>query len=123
MGIVKTLFLSFFRLALFLYSSFSFHCRVSTSFLLALLMIVAIALLHRDGMSSMLRGSVSCRFFVAGGMGVVLSGGEDRSVCCWGLACCCWWAEFRSLVRRCIRPVSDLFIGGRSFLTQWEVFV
>jgi len=49
-------------------------------------------------------------------MGEVSGGGEGRSVCCWGLDCCYRWAEFRSLVRRCICLVSDLFIGGRSLL-------
>ena len=85
-------------------------------------MIVAIALLHRDGMSSMLRGSVSCIMFVP--MGVVSGGGEGRSVCCWALACCCRWAEFRSLLRRCIFIVSDLVTGGRSSLdSMGGVFV
>ena len=86
-----------YRLAIFLYSSFSFRCKMSTSFLLALLMIVAIALLHRDVMYSMLGGSVSCITFAASGMSMVSVGGEGGSVCCWGSACCCRWAEFRSL--------------------------
>jgi hypothetical protein len=105
-----------YRLAIFLYNSFSFCCRVSTSCLIALMMIVAIALLHRDGISSMLEGSVSCNIFVASEMDVVSGGGEGRSVCCWGLVCCCRWTEFLSLARRCICLVSDFVIGGRRFL-------
>ena len=108
-------------MALFLYSSFSFFCKVSASYFLALLIIVAIAWLHRDGISSMLGDSLSCRVFVASGMGVVFVGGEGRFVCCCGLACCCPWAEFPSLARRCICIVSDFVIGGRSFLGSMGV--
>ena len=90
-------------------------------------MIVAIALLHRDGMSSMLGGSLSCRISLASGIGVFSGGGEGRSVCCWGLACCCRWAEFLSLVRRCICLVSAFFnrwaeffgFRGRCLLGHW----
>ena len=85
---------------------------------LALRMIVVIALLHTDNVSSMLGGSASCRIFVASGMGVVSGRGEGSSVCCWSLACCCRWAEFRSLTRRLICLVSDLAIGGRSVLVS-----
>ena len=65
-----------YRFALFLYSAFSLRWRVSPSFFFALLMIVAIALLHSDGMSSLLGGSVSCRIFLACGMGL-FSGGVE----------------------------------------------
>ena len=44
------------------------------------------------------------------------NGGWGRSVFCWGLACCCRWAEFLSLVRRCICLVAAFAIGVRSFL-------
>ena len=43
-------------------------------------------------------------------------GDGGHLVCCWGLACCCGWAELRSLVRRCICRVSDFYIGGRGFM-------
>jgi hypothetical protein len=47
----------------------------------------------------------------------LFSGGEGgRLGCCWGLDCSCLWAEFLSLVRRCICLVSAFVIGGRSFL-------
>jgi hypothetical protein len=105
----------FVYLVFFLYSLFSFRCRVTNSFFLVLLMIVAIALLHREGMSSMLKGSVSCRILEAIGMAVVFSGGGGRSLCCWGFSCCSRWADFRSLVRRLIFLVSDFFIYCRSF--------
>ena len=70
-----------YRLALFLYCSFSFSCKVSTNCLLALLIIVAIDLLHRDGMSSLIWESLSCRICAASGMGVVSCGDGGHSVC------------------------------------------
>ena len=45
-----------------------------------------------------------------------LVGDEGLSVCCWGVACCCRWAEFLSLARQFICLVSDFVIGDRSFL-------
>ena len=84
-------------------------------------MIVAIALLPSVGMSSMLGGSVSCRIYCASGIGVFSGGGGARSVCCWGLACFCRWAEFMSLVRWFICLVSAFVIGGRSCSGSVEV--
>ena len=83
-------------------------------------MIVAIALLHSDGMPFMFGGSVSCRNILACGMGLFSSGGGERLGCCWCLVCSCRWAEFSSLVRRCICRVSAFAIGGRSFLDSVE---
>ena len=60
--------------------------------------------------------SLSCRLFVASGMGVASCGDGGYSVCCWSLACCCRWAEFQSLVRRCICRLSDYIIVGCRFV-------
>jgi hypothetical protein len=66
------------RLGLFLYRRSSFFRRESASLRLALFMIMAMALLHKDGMSSRLGGSGSCRTSLA-----------CVRVClvCWGSVC------------------------------------
>ena len=46
------------------------------------MMIVAIALLHSVGMSSMLGGSVSCRMSLASGIAVFSGGSGRRLGCC-----------------------------------------
>ncbi len=76
-------------LALFLYWLSPFLRRVYVNMLLALLlMIVAIALLHSDGMSSMLGESGSCSIFAACGMGGVSRGADGESAGRWDLAYC-----------------------------------
>ena len=50
------------------------------------------------------------------GMGVCSGGGRGYVCCCLCLPCSCRWAEFLSLVRRCICRVSAFVIGGRSLL-------
>ena len=73
------------------------------------------ASLHSDEMSSILGESLSSSIFVASGMCVASCGDGGHSEYCWGLACCCLWAEFQSLARRCICRLSNFVIGGRSF--------
>ena len=53
--------LAWYRLGLFLYMTSSFFLSLSMSFRFALLMIIEMALWHREGMSAMLGGSVSWR--------------------------------------------------------------
>ena len=81
---------------------------------------MAIALLHSDGISSMLGGLVSRRISLAFGMGLFSGGGGGRLGWCWCLVCSCRWAEFLSLVRRCICRLSAFVIGGRCFLRSVE---
>ncbi len=81
-------------LGAFLYRASSFLRRVSVSFLLGLLMIVAIDLLHSDGMSSMFGGSDNCSIVVACGMGGVSSRDAGESVGRWNSAFCAGWLGF-----------------------------
>ncbi len=53
--------LAWYRFGLFLHMASSLFLRLSMSFRFALLMIIEMALWHRDGMSAMLGGSVSWR--------------------------------------------------------------
>ena len=53
--------LAWYRFGLVLYMASSFFLSLSISFRFALLMMSEIALWHRDGMSSLLGGSVVCR--------------------------------------------------------------
>jgi len=48
-------------------------------------------------------------------MGMFDGGGRGRLGCCCCLACSCRWAEFLSLVTRCICLVSAFVIDGRIF--------
>ena len=57
--------LAWYRFGLFLYRASSFFLSFSTSLRLALLMIVEMALRHREGMSSMVGVSGSWRMVVA----------------------------------------------------------
>ena len=57
--------LAWYRFGLFLYRASSFFLSLSMSFRLALLMIVEMALWHREGMSSMFGVSGSWRMVVA----------------------------------------------------------
>ena len=54
-------------------------------------------------------------------MGMFSGGGGGRLGCCLCLSCSCRWAEFLSLVRRCICLVSAFVIGGQSFWGSAEV--
>jgi len=82
---------------------------------------MAIALLHSDGMSSMLGGRVGeLQNFVSLRDGCIFWWAWWRLGCCWCLAYSCRWAEFLSLVRRCICLVFAFVIGGRSVLGSVE---
>ncbi len=85
------------------------------SFLFALCMIVAMALLHSDGMSSMFRESSRCSIFTACEMCGVSDGAVGGSFSKLVLVCCWRLASFLSLVRRYICLLSDFGIGGRRF--------
>jgi len=92
---------------LFLYRVSSFFRIVSMSFRFALLMMEAIALWHREGMSSSFGVSGRWRTVVARARVEVLLGcghgsegiGGVGCLCC-GVVCSCRLAEMRNFVRR-----------------------
>ena len=99
---------------------------MSISFQFALLIMEAIALWHREGMSSSFGGSVRCRTFVArdevgvmSGCGQGLEGVRGVGRLCCGVVCYFRFAELRSFVRRlsCL-----LFALVRGFAFYWVRF-
>ncbi len=101
--------------ALFLCRTSSFLRRIYLNFLLALLVIVAVALLHNEGMSSRFGESVSCSIVAACETGLMSGRTVGGSVGHWDLTVCWQLTSFPTLVRRCICRLPDLVIGGRSF--------
>ena len=88
------------------------------SFRFALLVMVAIAFWHREGMSSRFGVSVRCRNFVArdevgvlSGCGVGSGWVGDVGRLCRGVVCNVWLAELRSFVRRLCWLLSALVRG------------
>ena len=85
--------LAWYRFGLFLYMASSFFLSLSMSFRFALLIIIEMALWHREGMSSMLGGSVSWRMFesdMGRCVGCFLFGAWVGGLCVWRM--CGWFA-------------------------------
>ena len=120
--------LAWYRFGLFLYRASSFVLSFSTSLRLALLMIVEMALRHREGMSSMFGVSGSWRMVVAcvvgWGFSFVRSLAEGWVCvdCVVVLFLVIWLlASFRSCVRRLSCLLSEWVRGVYIFSGGWGV--